>query len=93
MSEFKPYQPTPTEQRMINCLVDTINAIQSGTVDAVGLCSTSKSGAPSFVYYNEPDEPVLRPAMSRLLGLYEMKNRRHSSEINAPVNNRSYGTH
>lgn len=78
---------------MINCLQDTIKAIHDGKVDAVGVCSTSKSGEPAFVYYNTPDEPVLRPALSRLLGLYEMKNRQFKDRINDPANNRSYGTH
>ena len=89
----QPYTPTATELWMIRCLQNTINAIAVGRVNAVGLCSVDVDGVPSFVYYNEPDDPVLRPALSRLLGLYEMKNREFKEEINAPMNNRSYGTH
>lgn len=89
----KSYQPTPTELWMIKCLNDTIKAICAGEIDSVGLCASHVDGDPSFVYYNTPDEPVLRPALSRLIGLYEMNNRGNKGRINAPHSNRSYRTH
>ena len=87
------YLTNDTEEWMINCLYRTIDQIRSGQIDAVGVCAASKDGTPSFIYYNQPASPVLRPAMSRLLGLYEINNRKNAGMINAPRDNRSYGTH
>lgn len=84
---------TPSEQAMVNCLYNLINGIYSGKVVASGMCSVDVDGVSSYVYYNEPEEPVLRPAMSKLIGLYEVRHRSFAPRINAPATNRSYGTH
>ena len=89
-----PYVPTPTERWMVRMLDATISQILTGHADGVAVCSVAPDGEPTFMYYNKPDDPVLRGPISKLLGLYEMQNREPcQSKMNAPRSNRSYREH
>lgn len=87
------YVPTPSERWMIGCLQGTINQILAGGCEGAAICSVDPNGTPSFVFYQKPDDPVLRDSMSKLLGLYEMKQQPSWNLMNTPFENRSYREH
>lgn len=85
------YIITPEESWVIQALYRTIDAIYAGRVEAAGFCSVNPQGTSTFFFYNKPDDMVLQPALSRLVGIYD--NRRQRIAINAPLANRSYEVH
>lgn len=84
------YVPTAAEQWMLNVLQYTVSEIIRGDCEAVGIAAVDKNGEPTFVFYNKPDDPVLKEALSKLVGIYDMKHGGFQERINAPRNNRSY---
>ena len=64
----------------------------NGKLDGIGVCAVRTNGDPAFFYLNKPEEPVLRPVLNRLLGLYEA-GRQFKGLTNAPKNNSSYLVH
>jgi hypothetical protein len=86
------YTPTQSEERMADSIDGLINELLDGELLAVGVCATYKDGTPAFFYLNKPNEPVLRTAINRLMGLYE-SGHRFGELVNAPRSNRSYRSH
>ncbi|KKN55443.1 hypothetical protein LCGC14_0582130 [marine sediment metagenome] len=86
------YMPTPAEMMVARHLDGLMGDLLSGNLDGIGVCAIRKNGEPAFFYLNQPEEPVLRPALNRLLGLYE-SNMQFKKLITAPRENRSYLTH
>jgi len=86
------YTPTPAEETVAAHMDALIENLLDGNLLAVGVCAVRVDGEPAFFYLNKPDQPVLRPALNRLLGLYEA-GRIFKDRMNAPPANRSYRTH
>jgi len=87
------YTPTPAECMMARHIDLLQNLLMTGKLDGIGICAVkAEDGAPSFVYLNKADAPVLRPALNKLLGLYEA-GQQFKGRVNAPANNRSYLEH
>lgn len=86
------YTPTPAEQQIAAHIDGVIGELLSGELDGIGICGVRKDGDPIFFYLNKVEGPVLRPAINRLLGLYE-SGRQFGELTNAPRTNRSYLVH
>ena len=85
------YTPTPAEFAMAHHIDGLLADLIAGQLEGIGVCAVNKNGDPAFFYLNKPEEPVLRPVLNRLLGLYEAG--RQFKGDNAPRTNRSYLVH
>lgn len=83
---------TPTEAWFVDSMYEVINEIYAGNIVASGVCAANADGRPFFFYFNTPRQPVLDPALSRLMGIYTNKTG-IGERVNAPTTNRSYETH
>lgn len=86
------YTPTPGELAVARHLDGLLEELVTGKLDGIGVCAVRKDGEPAFFYLNEPDGPVLRPVLNRLLGIYEAS-QQFKDIMNAPRSNRSYLVH
>lgn len=86
------YTPTHAEEMVANSIHGVVDAMLDGKIQAIGLCAIDVTGAPTFFYLNKPEEPVLRPALNKLMGLYEA-GQQFKGRTNAPKTNRSYMEH
>lgn len=86
------YKPTPAEIATAHHIDALIEELMTGRLDGIGVCAIRGSGEPAFFYLNKPDEPVLRPVLNRLLGLYEA-GQQWKGLTTAPRENRSYLAH
>ncbi len=86
------YTPTPAESAMAHSIDRIVDRLMEGQLTAVGLCAVDVDGDPAFFYLNTPEEPVLRPALNKLMGLYEA-GMQFKKQTNAPRTNRSYLEH
>ena len=69
-----------------------VDALLEGKLKGIGVCAVSEKGDPIFFYMNKSEEPVLRPALNKLMGLYEA-GQQFKNKTNAPKANRSYLEH
>ncbi len=92
MSTMKDYQPTPAEMMIAQHIDGVIHDLMSGELAGIGLCGVRTNGEDIFFYLNKAEAPVLRPAINRLLGLYEA-GQQFKGLTTAPKNNRSYLVH
>jgi len=86
------YIPTPAEHMIAHNIDGLLDSLLDGQLSGIGICAVDNDGDPCFFYLNKKDEPVLRPALNRLLGLYEA-GQQFKSLTNAPKTNRSYLVH
>ena len=86
------YVPTPAEEMIARQIDGVVDLLLDGNLLGVGVCAVRTDGQPAFFYLNKPEGPVLRPAINRLLGLYEA-GRLFKTKTTAPPNNRSYRSH
>lgn len=86
------YVPTPAEMATAANIDGLLTMLMNGELAGIGVCAVNTDGDPSFFYLNKVEEPVLRPVLSRLLGLYEA-GQRFKKLQNAPKENRSYLVH
>lgn len=87
------YTPTPAEELVAHKIDGIVDALLEGRLSAIGLCATTaENGNPVFFYLNKPEEPVLRPALNKLMGLYEA-GQQFKDKTTAPRTNRSYLEH
>ncbi len=86
------YTPTYAERMIAGNIDGLISELMNGKIDAIGICGVRTDGDPLFFYLNKPEEPVLRPALNRLLGLYE-SGQQFKELTTAPKTNRSYSVH
>jgi len=86
------YTPTPAEQMVAQKIDGIVDGLMGGKLAGIGLCAVTVNGDPIFFYLNKPDEAVLRPALNKLMGLYEA-GQQFKGRTTAPVTNRSYAEH
>lgn len=80
------------EEQMATYIERILGALLNGHLDAVGMCCVDKKGVPAFFFLNEPEAPILKPAIDSLSHLYA-NNQKFRARITAPKNNRSYRHH
>lgn len=86
------YTPTPAEQMVAREIDGLVESLLSGKLNGIGVCAVTVDGDPRFFYLNKAEEPVLRTAMNKLMGLYEA-GQQFKGLTNAPKANRSYMEH
>ncbi len=86
------YTPTPAEEMVAQRIDGMVEMLLDGKLAGVGFCAVDVDGAPVFFYMNKSDEPVLRPALNKLMGLYEA-GQQFKGRTTAPKTNRSYLEH
>jgi len=86
------YTPTPAETAMAHSIDKIVDRLLEGQLAGIGLCAVDVDGDPAFFYLNKSEEPVLRPALNKLMGLYEA-GQQFKGRTTAPKTNRSYLEH
>ena len=86
------YTPTHAEEMVAQKLDGMVEMLLDGKLNGIGFCAVTVDGEPVFFYMNKAEEPVLRPAMNKLMGLYEA-GQQFKKRANAPKTNRSYLEH
>jgi len=86
------YTPTPAEDMVAQRIDGIVDALLEGKLTGIGVCAVTADGKPMFFYLNKPEEPVLRPALNKLMGLYEA-GQQFKEKTTAPRTNRSYLEH
>lgn len=87
------YTPTPAEQMVGQKIDGIVDALMEGKLSGIGLCAVvAEDNQPIFFYLNKPEEPALRPALNKLMGLYEA-GQQFKGRTTAPATNRSYMEH
>jgi len=92
MTGMDQYTPTDYEVATARRIDSYVAAMMEGKLDGVGFCAVDNKGGPSFFYMNKSKEAVLRPALNKLMGLYEA-GMQFKDKMNAPPTNRSYAEH
>jgi len=86
------YTPTRAEEMVAQRIDDMVEMLLDGKLDGLGFCAVHVDGTPEFFYLNKSEEPVLRPALNKLMGLYEA-GQQFKGRTTAPKTNRSYLEH
>ena len=86
------YTPSPAEEMVAQHIDGLIDCLLEGKLTGIGVCAVDTKGEPCFFYLNKPEQPVLRVAMNRLMGLYEA-GQNFKTKCTAPKTNRSYRSH
>jgi len=86
------YTPTAAEEQTAHRIDGMVDALLDGRLNGVGFCAVTDKGDPIFFYMNKSEDPVLRPALNKLMGLYEA-GQQFKNKTNAPKTNRSYAEH
>ncbi len=88
----KDYTPTAAEEMTAHRIDGIVDGLLDGQLVGIGLCAVTVKGDPIFFYMNKSEEPVLRPALNKLMGLYEA-GQQFKDLTTAPKTNRSYMEH